>query len=86
MAFEAQRLGERLLMYRRRKGWTQRQLADRSGVSHISIARIERGQIPFVSVDVISRLADALDVSLDQITGRVVDEELEPASVAVAED
>jgi transcriptional regulator with XRE-family HTH domain len=82
MSFNAQRLGERILVYRRRKDWTQRDLATHSGVSHITVARLERGQIPYVSVDVVARLADALEVSLDQITGWVEESEREPATLA----
>ena len=63
MAFEAQRLGERFLIYRRRRaGHTK--LAEEAKVNHITIARIERGHIPFVSVDVVVRLANVLAVSL----------------------
>jgi transcriptional regulator with XRE-family HTH domain len=84
MVFDPKRLGERLLIFRRRKGMTQRELADASGVNHVSIARIERGQIPYVSVDVLVRLADALEASLDVLTGREDDSEIEAAVLALA--
>ena len=61
----------RLLIYRRRLGLTQRQLAERAGVNHVTIARIERGQMPHVSVDVLVRLAEALEASLDALVGRI---------------
>ncbi len=44
---------------------TQQQLADRSGVGRVSIARIERGAIPRVTTA--SQLARALDVAVEDV-------------------
>jgi transcriptional regulator with XRE-family HTH domain len=70
MPFDADKLGERLMLSRRRLGWTQRQLADASGVRTVTVTRIERGRMPHVSLDVVYRLAEALGASLDALTGR----------------
>jgi len=83
MVFDPKRLGERLLIARRRRGLTQRALAAATGVNYVTIARVERGQMPHVSVDVLVRLADVLEVSLDVLTGRVTESEREPAGVAL---
>jgi transcriptional regulator with XRE-family HTH domain len=48
--------------YRNAKGWTQEQLAERSGVHRVTIAKIESGQSANVGLDVIEKLADALGV------------------------
>ena len=52
-----------LKLYRNKKGWTQRHLADVSGVSNAEICRIEAGNRTGSSVQIICALADALDVN-----------------------
>jgi transcriptional regulator with XRE-family HTH domain len=41
-------------------GWTQQELARRSGVDQSTISRIENGQTRGVGLGIIERLADAL--------------------------
>ena len=53
---------------RKEKGWSQVDLADRSGVSREMIGKYERGKaIP--SVDAAKKIADAFEVSLDYLVG-----------------
>lgn len=47
---------------RRGKGWSQQDLADRSGVSRPTIARLEGGSS--VSYSTVTKLAEALDLRL----------------------
>lgn len=49
---------------RKRKGWTQQQLADRIGVSRIYISKLEQGDRLSPSLDVLERLAQAFGVRL----------------------
>ena len=56
-------VGQRLRTARKRRGLTQPQLAQRSGVSQTSISDLERGRSD-TSRDLVS-LARALDCSLD---------------------
>ena len=37
-------IGEKIRLIRKEKGWTQRELAKRSGVSYASVCRWEKGQ------------------------------------------
>ena len=69
MAFDAVKLGERVMLARRRLGWTQHQLAERSGVRMVTVTRVERGKMPHVSLGVIYGMALALGASLDELTG-----------------
>jgi transcriptional regulator with XRE-family HTH domain len=72
---------ERLLLARRRKGWTQQELAQRAGVNYVTISRIESGEAKQVYVETVMRLAKALDMSTDALLGMdelTLDEE-EPA-------
>jgi len=57
--------GERLRRLREARGWSQQELADRSGVPYITIYRCERGMHQEPRVGVAAKLARALGVSLD---------------------
>lgn len=50
---------------RRRRGWRQRDLADRAGTSRHVVSRVERGLIRRVSLGRIDALAEALGASVD---------------------
>ncbi|MFA6925255.1 MAG: helix-turn-helix transcriptional regulator [Bacteroidales bacterium] len=50
------------------KNWNQSDLADKSGVSRVMIGKYERGEaVP--SIEAAKKIADALDVTLDYLTG-----------------
>lgn len=66
-------LGERLLISRRDMGWNQEKLGEAAGISRGHIAKIERGEVPNPTIDVIYRLADALGVSRAYLLGLVED-------------
>jgi transcriptional regulator with XRE-family HTH domain len=48
---------------RKLKDWTQEELAERSGVGRVTIARMEAGQTTRVEFDVLEKLAAAFDVA-----------------------
>ena len=60
---------ERLHILRRRHQWTQQELAKRAQVSAITISRLERGETRQVSAEIVSRLAQALETSIDYLLG-----------------
>ena len=47
---------------RNARGWTQEELAERSALSSRYVGAIERAAVS-VSIDVLGRIADALDIS-----------------------
>mgnify|MGYP003575605972 CR=1 FL=1 len=53
---------------RDKKGWSQTELADKSGVSRVMIGKYERGEAA-PSIDAAKKIADALEVSLDHLVG-----------------
>jgi transcriptional regulator with XRE-family HTH domain len=57
--------GQRLAQLRDARGWSQQELADRSGVPYITIYRCERGVHQEPRVSIAAKLARALGVSLD---------------------
>jgi transcriptional regulator with XRE-family HTH domain len=58
---------------REQRGWSQRALAARSGVSHASIARVESGITKELGSEALARLATALHVSADRLLGLAAD-------------
>jgi transcriptional regulator with XRE-family HTH domain len=79
-----ERMGERIHIARRRKGLTTEALAQRAGTARATISRLENARKPHISLDVIVRIADALEVSVDFLTGRAKEEESELLAAAVA--
>lgn len=61
------KLGELLAIARELKGWSQRELEKKSGVSHAIIAQMETGGIKSPSFIKVARLAKALNLSLDRL-------------------
>lgn len=56
------RLGQRISVVRRQRGWTQTDLAIAAGISRVTVSKIERGATDVGYVRLV-RLAKALDVS-----------------------
>jgi len=63
-------LAENLKKLRLKKGWTQQELSHRAGLSHNSISKIEQGVSLKPEIQTMIKIADALDVSLDELVGR----------------
>ena len=63
MADRDRRLGERLAQLRRRRGWTQEELAERSSVSVSVIRKLERGERDSAGLSTIRKFASALNVA-----------------------
>jgi transcriptional regulator with XRE-family HTH domain len=58
------------------KGWSQTDLADKSGVSRVMIGKYERDEaVP--SIDAAKKIADALEVSLDYLVGEGINSKLD---------
>ncbi len=60
-------LGSKVRELRRDMSWSQQQLADRSGVGHAYISRLERDGFKNPSADILLRLARALKVDIEQL-------------------
>ena len=74
--------GERLKRLREVAGWSQNELAKRSGVPRPTISDLEAGKQRGLTVANARKLARALGVSLDLLIGPEEDEDVE-APVAV---
>ena len=64
-------VGENILKLRKRKKFTQKELAELVGVSHPRISEIEKGKAnPTLSL--LSRIADALETTVSRLTRETV--------------
>jgi transcriptional regulator with XRE-family HTH domain len=86
MADQHLTLGEKILVLRRRRGWSQRQLGEAAQINPNTIARLERDEIPDPGGRLILRLARALQTSTDYLLGRCDDDpsEVWPTGIATA--
>jgi transcriptional regulator with XRE-family HTH domain len=69
------RIGERIRRKRRSRGWTQEDLAHRSGVKQPIISRLESQSRSNPTTMVLRSLARALDCSMDDLAGRYEDDD-----------
>jgi transcriptional regulator with XRE-family HTH domain len=63
-------LAKRLKECRKKKGWTQQKLAERTGLSFNTITKIEQGIGDSPTLKTLVKLADALGISIDELVGR----------------
>jgi transcriptional regulator with XRE-family HTH domain len=63
------RLGERVLLLRRRAALSQQELAQKAGVDVMTISRLEGGDKKRLEIEPLARLALALNVSTDLLLG-----------------
>ena len=61
---------------RDKKGFSQTDLADKTGVSRVMIGRYERGEA-MPSIDADKKIADAPEVSLDYLVGEGINSKLD---------
>lgn len=62
-------LGKRLQDARRKAGLTQQELCQKAGLSYSTLAKIERGAIKSPSIFTIKSVAEAMQISLDELMG-----------------
>lgn len=60
-------MGYKLKEVRKAKKMTQEELAEKSGISRGTIVAIENGSARTTTIKTLLKLADALDVTIDQI-------------------
>ena len=55
---------------RKRTGWSQQKLAEKAGLSYNVITKIEQGVAKNPNIKTMIKLAEAFQVSLDELVGR----------------
>ena len=68
-------VGDRIRELRKAKGLNQDELAELALLNRVTIAKYEAGRVE-PGAQALSRLADALDVSVDELLGREIQEEI----------
>ena len=63
-------LEQRLRQLRKKAGWSQQKLAEKAGLSYNVITKIEQGVARRPTIQTMIKLADAFQISLDQLVGR----------------
>jgi len=66
-------IGKIITDLRKKKGWSQDQLADKLGMNRANISNYERGVITNIPSDVLIRLSDVFNVSVDYLLGKTKD-------------
>jgi len=69
----SQSLGRAIQTARQKAGLTQQELCQQAELSYSTLAKIERGAIKTPSVFTVYRVANILNVSMDELLGAVVD-------------
>jgi len=63
-------IARRLKELRKKSGWSQQKLAEKAGVSYNTITKIEQGAATMPTIQTMIKIADAFDISLDELVGR----------------
>ena len=63
-------IAKRLKELRKRTGWSQQKLAEKAGLSYNTITKIEQGAATKPTIQTMIKIADAFQVSLDELIGR----------------
>ncbi len=61
---------KRLKQLRKKAGWSQQKLAEKAGLSYNVITKIEQGAAKNPNIQTMIKLANAFQVSLDDLIGR----------------
>ena len=77
--------GKIIAQLRDQKGWSQSELANRAGVSHVMIGKYERGDAT-PSLEVAKKIADTLEVSLDYLVGQAASANLDKQNLKRLEE
>ena len=62
----SERIGKKIAEIRNKKGMSQEELAERSGLKQANISRIEAGKYS-TRIDILSKIGDVFDMELDFI-------------------
>ena len=63
-------LNKRVKTLRNRAGWSQQKLAEKAGLSYNAVTKIEQGSAKKPTIQTIIKLANAFEISLDELVGR----------------
>ena len=68
MSTHKSEIGKKIKKYRKKLDISQDTLSKKAGLAFHTIAKIETGATPNPTIDTVKKIADALGVSLDELT------------------
>lgn len=63
-------IAQQLKGLRKKAGWSQQKLAEKAGLSYNVITKIEQGAAKNPNIQTMIKLADAFEISIDELLGR----------------
>ena len=63
-------IAKRLKELRKRACWSQQKLAEKAGLSYNTITKIEQGAATKPTIQTMIKIADAFQISIDELVGR----------------
>jgi transcriptional regulator with XRE-family HTH domain len=60
-------IGKNIKRFRNQKELTQKQLAEKAGITLFTLTKIEGGKTPDPRIDTLRRIADELDIKVDDL-------------------
>ena len=63
-------LSKKIKELRRKVGWSQQKLAEKSSLSYNTITKVEQGAAKQPTIQTMIKIADAFGISLDELVGR----------------
>jgi len=63
-------LTKKVFALRKKAGWSQQKLAEKAGLSYNMITKIEQGVAKQPTIQTVIKIADAFNISLDELVGR----------------
>jgi transcriptional regulator with XRE-family HTH domain len=63
-------IAKRLKELRKKVGWSQQKLAEKAGLSYNTITKIEQGAATKPTIQTMIKIADAFQISIDELVGR----------------
>ena len=69
------KVGNNINHYRKMAGLTLKQVADRVGITEATMQKYEKGLIKRVDIEMLDKIATAINTSVDRLTGWLTDEE-----------
>ena len=63
-------IAKRLKELRKKSGWSQQKLAEKAGLSYNTITKIEQGAATKPTIQTMIKIADAFQISIDELIGR----------------
>lgn len=63
-------IAKRLKELRKKSGWSQQKLAEKAGLSYNTITKIEQGAATKPTIQTMIKIADAFQISIDELVGR----------------